>query len=498
MNQKNKTFVKQGLTTIILFVMLLSVGTSGVYCATAKDLVIEYDFATGSVTPKKGVTKVIRFTVTKGKSVIFKIINFNRFSYKATITADSVVHNFNANTPSQFSDLISGEEEAKKKAVKVDPKKKKGAPKPVDPIKQLSSAIKNLEKIKKLQADLEHALYKASSFHDLKTQKDILLFEFLAEKPFDKNHIETEAIKRCLELRNDAIKTFDDITNKEIARLGENGQKLLKDLEELSKLKSLKEIEKKLKSIDKEEYKKVFEKYAKDGKFWLTLSRKLSQLENMMKEFKEKKYVDGIKKILANINQDNFEVSLTVPTVDADEIKFNVAIEPIDKKKAQVYHQLKSPVVVKVKGGWLLDFSAGVLFQFDAHEEVYRFDESPGDKETVTLRLDTHKHSMTPVLGALMHIYPRQTGKLKWVFTFGAGIGEAENLSYYGGLGLMVGSKRRFVISVGAAVVKYARLLPEYREFVGNEMPKNEDLTADDVVRASYKLRAFVSFTYNL
>jgi hypothetical protein len=477
--------------------MLLSVGTSVVYCAKAKDLVIEFDFLSGTLTPlkeKRGDLKEVnRFTVAKGKNVIFKIIHFNRFSYKAAITADLVVHNFNAKAPSQFSDLFPAEEEAETLAV--------AAPvTPADPIEQLNDAIKKLEKIKKLQVNLEEALYTAPSFRHLEIQKNKFLKDFLAGKPFDPNRIEDEAITQCRELQNDAMKTFDDITKNEIGKLGETGEKLLKDLEELEQLsnsKKTEEIENKLQSIDKAGYKKVFEKYAKDGNFWLSLSRKLSQLEDMMKEFKEKKYIDVIKNIFASMKQENFEVSLTVPTVDADEIKFNVIIESVDKKKAPVYRQLKSPVVVKVKGGWLFDFSAGVLFQFDAHDEVYRFDETPGDTENVTLRMDTHQHSMTPVLGALMHTYPRQTVKVKWVITFGAGIGEADDLSYYLGLGAMLGAKRRFVISFGAAAIKYARLLPEYRVFVDDKMPKNDDLTPEDMVRASYKLRPFLSLTYN-
>ncbi|MCP5109161.1 MAG: hypothetical protein GY950_37620, partial [bacterium] len=228
----------------------------------------------------------------------------------------------------------------------------------------------------------------------------------------------------------------------------------------------------------------------------------IADFRQLVKEFQDNKFVEKLKELLEKFVKESFYIAVTVPTVDADEIKFTVEITPVDKK-AKVHHRLEEPVIVKVKRGWKIDFSSGALFLFNAHDRAYRFDDSPGNKDIVTLREDQHKNSITPVVGSLMHVYPRRQrfifrGVYWSGFSFGLGTGKAESLSYFLGSGVMMGSKRRFVITAGVAAVKHARLLPEYRDKVGQEMTRNDNLTADKLVRSNYKLRAFVSFTYNL
>jgi hypothetical protein len=206
---------------------------------------------------------------------------------------------------------------------------------------------------------------------------------------------------------------------------------------------------------------------------------------------------------------------LTIPTVNSDEVKITVKIEPSGKTKAQVFHQLKDPIIVKVEGGWKIDFSTGVFFHLNAQDATYWYDNvpanyavssaasDPGENSNgngtsmVILMAKENKKSITPVVGALMHIYPRQIGSVKWSgIAFGLGTGEADKLSFYLGTGMMLGSKSRFLINAGVTAVSVESLLPKYEEKLGQEI----ELPAEDViiVKAGYKLRLFVSLTYNL
>ncbi len=220
-------------------------------------------------------------------------------------------------------------------------------------------------------------------------------------------------------------------------------------------------------------------------------------LKNLLNECEENKYTIGIKDLLDNVKPENFSVSLTVPTVDVDEVEFTVKIEPTDKKNGQVLHPIKNPVTVLVKGGWLIDFSTGVFFNVNAHDQEYWLEDVAGDETKVILKTKEYNYSVSPIIGAMMHIYPRQTRKIKWSgFAFGLGTGSADKLSYYLGSGVMFGSKNRFLINAGFTAVKMESLLPKFMDKVNKEI----DRPAEDVniLKARYKVRLFLSLTYNL
>jgi hypothetical protein len=228
----------------------------------------------------------------------------------------------------------------------------------------------------------------------------------------------------------------------------------------------------------------------------------LSQLENLFKEIKDNNYIDQVKELLSNIKEENFSVSLTIPSVEGDFVKITATIEPVDKKKNQVYHQLQNPITVYVKGGWKIDFSTGVFFNINFIKRTYWVEEIEGEANgEVILRENKGKPEFTPIIGALMHVYPRRTRitrDVNWAgFAFGLGTGEANNLSYYLGTGIMFGSQNRFLINAGVTMIKVDSLLPKYRGKINQAIKRPAD-NDGCLVESIYKLRFFLSLTYNI
>jgi len=469
MNRRHKTFERKAFAAILLLALLI-ISTSAVYGAAAKNLLIVYDFQTGTL--KSTVNgKSAPFVVAQGNNIVFKIINFNRFVYKAVITGE-LVDNFNT-VPNGFKTSTSTTTEGEKYLLpsglelnaeaynSSDPTKKDEAVNKYEKEaeEKLEQSIKNVPGIKKLRYEIEDTLLTANNFEEAK----------------DKSTGFIDKIAEC-----------------EKCYVTANG--LLLAIETTKKNNNLPLSEK--------------------------VESKLAQLENMVKEVKDKKYIEEMKGLLSNFKKDNFEASLTIPTVDADEVKISVNIIPVDKTKARAYPEVKNPVIVKVKGGWKIDFSTGVFFHVNAQDTTYWFDDIPdpnaagnsnGDSNEngngngttrVILRTKENKKSINPIIGALMHIYPRRSRFLGlkdvyWAgFAFGLGTGEGDKPSYYLGTGVMLGSKKRFLINAGVTAVKIESLLPKYEEKLGQEI---EQPAGDvSIVKADYKLRFFMSITYNL
>ncbi len=512
MNKKKLTYVTK-ISTVISLCVIMILGVSFVlYGEDAsvrenaenkpckkkykQDLEIVFDFLKGTLTPKKG-DKAHRFVVAKGRNITFRVININRFNYNVEINGEVLDHNSVAPDVYSKPGVKKADEEKKKaadeqkdkeeiarqaKAGEIDIKKE---------MENLENAINRLSKIKNLQVQLEKILLGSESYMHLEFQKKKLFENFPGLKGDDSPEAVEKKFKQIVKDANLTIKRIKAFIGKDNI----DKMKIRKaDIEAFVK-------DKKNRKFLADYYEKLsiyFQNLATYFQMIFENFSKIFQLEKLLDEFETKGYISRIKQLLDNFKPENFSVSLTVPTVDTDEVQFKVKIKPAEGKKVKVHHQLNGPVVVKVRGGWKIDFSTGIMFVIDAHDRSYRFDDSPDDPEEVILREDTLKHSISPVVGPMMHIHLRQIGKLKWTLTFGMGTGKADSLSYYLGLGLMLGSKKRFVISFGAAAAKYDRLLPEYRDFVGKVMPKNDDLTPADLVRDAYKLRAFVSLTYNI
>jgi hypothetical protein len=439
MNQKKVFFANKTLTAVLLCLLVFTSTAYGkgenIHHSCNDGLVITFDFETGNMWTNVKRKGQYLYVVKKGQNATFEIINFNRLAYKATINGETF-DNFTT-TPGPFQSHL-----------KIEEKKET-----LESVTDLNDIIKKLSAIKTFPAKLREILHTSKNFRHLSDQKESLYSQFQQPLGLSAPPTDTRMVIGCMSVLSNA----------------EN---------ELQKAK----------------------KEASKAPVSLNRCREIFALESLIKEFTEKKYIEEIEKILSDFDEKNFSVSLTIPTVDADEVRFTAKFEPIDKKKSTVLHQLKGPVVVKIKGGWKIDFSTGVMFNLNAHDRTYRFDDDDNDESMVILRENEPQHkTITPVIGAMMHVYPRQRKGFKWAgVTFGLSGGKSENLSYYLGTGLMFGSKNRFVINAGGVLTKFNDLKPRYRDILNNPIEKNDELKPENLTESVYKIRLFVGLTYNL
>jgi hypothetical protein len=509
----------KAFTAFMLCVIMMTAAASAVY---AEGLEIQWDFSNG-----KFIGKQPPFVVTKGSFIIVRVLEINLKKYNVTIDGKLINHNTTA--PQLFADQ-KVDPKAVEGAVTVTPEKKDEikpmgllpkAETAAQALEQLKSIRKQLHdipgklqdirermsKIKKFPFQLEIALYSAETFKQLEFDKNQLFKAFMGLEDDDPEMVNPEALITGLKTRLDQVKQKYESIKNECTELSKNVKKKIAELEALIKNKS--EESTKLEKTDPKKAKTLKEEIEKE-KSLLEKEKSLMEKETtliekekpltgqMLEEFDVDEYIKALKNLLGEFIPENFSTSRTFSGLDADKVEIKVDITPVNPKD-RVTHGLGTPIEVSVRGGWKFDFSTGVMFHIDAHDRAYRLEESPDDPNKVVIKEDTQKYSITPVMGALMHVYWRTDKPLVPTITFGLGTGLAESLSYYAGLGCILGSKRRFIISGGLALVKYARLLPEYKEKyeIKEELPKSSDLTPDKLVKSNHKPRWFVSFTYN-
>lgn len=203
---------------------------------------------------------------------------------------------------------------------------------------------------------------------------------------------------------------------------------------------------------------------------------------------------------------ENFVQSITIPNVDSDEVHFTARIEGLPNlvSTTDSVSKIIGPIVVKVRSGWAINFSTGAVFHYEAHDRSYRLEKAStqgndSNFTKYTIEENENKHSITPSVAGLMHIYPRSVQSVKWGgIVFGIGTKDSEKFHYYIGTSLMLGSPRRFVISGGLVITKIDYLKTEYTKDGSITLPAATDITKLTLVDKQYKARIFLGFTYNL
>lgn len=255
----------------------------------------------------------------------------------------------------------------------------------------------------------------------------------------------------------------------------------------------------------------AIEKYNNIDFFWLNDQKnnaltpeqieQLKTCKDNIDTIKDLNIIGKIQTILTNITEENFTRSVTIPNVESDEIQFKAEIEPLPNAgDVDVLQQLRGPVIVRTKRGWIINFSTGVLFHFNAHDRTYRIEEAPTQdtgNPKYNIRENENKTSITHGVVALMHIYPRSISSIRWGgISFGLGTEDTKRINYYFGTGCMFGSLGRFVVNIGVVLTEIDYLKPGYKKDVEVNLP--DKVTAENLVEKQLKPRVFFGFTYNL
>lgn len=439
------------------------------------DLLIEYDFLKGELDNKVCM-------VWFRKNITFKVSNVNPFLFKTTI--DGKEFNYFTDAPKAFQDIS-------KEAMGSEKKINDALNAITDDI-EAKKAIKNDKRTTKkanikIDAEIEDIM---KIDRELKAENAILKDFFNAYKKLVKIPEFYNTLRQIL-LGNKTFKVLND----EITQLVELqiGKDVKLNIVVPQFISLIGDANNKYEEIN-------FKSLEENSKTYYELNGVLDQLKACKKNIEKiesEKVIDGISGLINKFTPENFERSVIIPTVESDEVQFGVKIEPLNKSNTDVNREIVGNIRVRVKRGWTINFSTGAIFQFNAHDKIYRLDKMENDPNKVVIQENRNKKSITPSIAAFMHVYPRSIHSVKWGgITFGIGAKDTDQLSYYLGTSYMFGFMQRFIINCGVALNKIDTLKPEYQ--IGQAIDVAEKLKPENLVYKDYKLRLFVGITYNL
>lgn len=449
-------------------------------------LIVTYDYQTGefftNIKKKNGLDK---YVVWFRQNVTLKVINVNPFLFKTTITGTG--HDYFTDLPIGFSEIYKegmGMKEKPKSSTEVKKTTKETKQNVKEENLKSVKASKEIPKNKKEKRN--------TKLNEITNSKFDVIDEFINsyEKIIKINKFDEMLPgilfkdKKYVELRSDLDKIIISFwgNKMKIDLLRSEFQKMQDDAKHRYNKIDFKFLEKKkcdgVKGVDK-------------------LITQIKGCKKSLDEFEKNKIISQIVDLLEKFQPEKFEKSLLIPTVESDEVQFKVSIESLDKTKYEVRNIVQDSIIIRVKRGWVINFSTGVLFHWNAHDRTYSLVPLEGNPEKMIIRENENKNSITPSIAALMHVYPRSVRSVKWGgILFGIGTNDTERINYYIGTSYMFGFKKRFIVNLGATITKINVLKPKFEN--GQEIDADSDLTSDDLVHREFKVRLFIGFTYNL
>jgi hypothetical protein len=453
------------------------------------------------------------FRMKHNTRVKFRINHVNPFKLQAS--SEAVKQSFTAEVPMQFTSALPETQEAVKEQIAISskelvetlvtftnaPKSKKSQLK--KKIQEDSTKLAYLQKVASLQEDfIEHyssfiaAANKISRYAALQPYIDSLLdvtyvpdvatfkanlenyMKSISDDPNDINSIR----KSCTEAFEDLFHHYMqaraayELLSKQINE---------ENVEVTGQLASKnKEVEVKVKSAD---IRIVLKKYFENEFLQMTarfnaLSEKRTLIGHMVN--------DGVSRYF-EVQASEFAVYTDSETLDEDVVEITPKLK---NAKGEVIKEF-NPVKISTVGGVKVDFSTGYLLSFRGDENyTNRYDET-GAAGVQKSGSDDLKHA----LGALVHVYRRNTGRL----TYGGSVGfsipvDGSRIGFYAGPSILMLEKHRLVFTAGIAynsvkVLNTSNLAADgkYYKFTNADF---REIKYDDVYRPAF----FLGITYNI
>lgn len=197
------------------------------------------------------------------------------------------------------------------------------------------------------------------------------------------------------------------------------------------------------------------------------------------------------------INETNYTYVVPAHSIDKDLLTISIEISPKDDVPCTM--QPASYLVdVRAKSGWKIDFSSGMFGTFGGKnflDQSYSLDSSSTDATHAKIVQNKSKNTVSPAVGALMHIYKRNGKDFHTSFCFGLSTKELSRINYHFGGSLIMGTSQRFIVNGGVTVSKATLISDSYQ--VGQIIARKgapSTIPTSDFTRVGF----FVALTYNL
>ena len=174
-----------------------------------------------------------------------------------------------------------------------------------------------------------------------------------------------------------------------------------------------------------------------------------------------------------------------INNIESDELLVTISTE--NKKSKQKLPDIS--FTIRTFGQWKLNVSTGAIFNIGLNDGNYEINDN-------TIINAGNENQLVPLFPTVLtHAYRKSASQFNWGASFGFGISDGDNVSFYAGPGFLFGENQRFALSGGLALRKVTSLKKQYQvgQSFTEDTPDVGQLTSEP-----YKIGGFFAITYNL
>jgi hypothetical protein len=503
-------------TSIILWIFLL---TSSLIISQEN---ISINYQKMDVTNKKSnLLKPVNY----GQFYVFQIDDINKFLFQVTIEGQSII--LETPIPTELQRLFRLDKEELEETLN-DGLVEENLNEVDSSTKKLKANLDDLSAATNMEIELQKQELLIAE-KDLKTQKSntkSFLNSFANKQRIEQVIFQKEEIAEDIEKLNKEMNEFssdlEDVLNElyviKIQRvklinlatrdvsfktmendiLSDNSLKPMDPSKDFSKLeKGFKQIKKSLDDLKAKLKNEA--KSKKLDKSFNDIKASYSELDKtkVLTEFSQVSYLYNELQ-----NETNFVAKAPPVQANGDLVNYEVTITPSRTNQLGAYKNPKTfNFDVPVKGGLKVDFSVGPVFAFGngAQDEKFFF-ESTDTENMGILKERDNNNVVNPGVAAMMHYYKRSGNNISWGGLFGIGAGfqsfDDVNISFYGGISVILGKEQKIMLNTGIAFMNVERL--KVGEYVIDDTYDTTAISLNDVTENVFKGSFFLSISYSL
>jgi len=247
-------------------------------------------------------------------------------------------------------------------------------------------------------------------------------------------------------------------------------------------------------------YKLLNDDVSKSKSYIESLKSLKTEANKLVAELRKYRDDNNIQTLLDNynlINKSNFTYVSNPIKVKSDEVKFDLKITSENRLKCDKDNEVVILKTLKTKGGWKVDFSTGIFFNGGNDDFLGRELQYKAINDSIsTIQSKDGGDRMLLSVGALMHIYYRNGGKINWALSPGLSTtSELDGLNFHLGASAIFGRKNRLVITSGVTM-REVKILDKNYDF-DVEYNKSELPESPPTIKVFPKFGWFLSLTYN-
>jgi len=225
--------------------------------------------------------------------------------------------------------------------------------------------------------------------------------------------------------------------------------------------------------------------------------KKAYDLVSAMEKFRNENKIQALVNNYRIINEGNFTFQTDTLRVSRDEVTLKISVSPVKELVCEGIEGLIVNETYRTKGGWKVDFSAGLLLNGGSTDFLgNEFQYNAVTDSTVSIQRKNGGGGSLLSVGAFMHIYRRSGTNFNVAISPGLSTTTSfDGLNFHLGGSAIIGRQERLVITLGATAREVKVLDTHYREdvpYLKSDLPNSPP-----TVKVFPKFGWFLGLTYN-